>query len=181
MRAAHRPVRKAQTSMVLIVILLIVFAAAALILFNIVTNVSQEDYMDTYVNNLLLSIMKTDTGYTDSNCKLMSDTTACAFVLPDWRCGDSGMSCLEMADSRIGDYMDEFGMISENYRYLLMVTSYGFISRTNLEQGEGLVLLFGDETLQDYQGKKRAANYAIQKSLSGNQYNLKVQLFIARK
>ncbi len=175
------PRNKAQTSMVLMVILLIVFAAIAVFLFSLAKTVSQEDYMDTYVNNLMLSVMKTDTGYSDSNCKLMSDATACAFILPDWKCGDSGKGCLELTEERLTDYMDAFETISKNYRYLFVITSQGFITRTDIEQGEGMRLTFGDATLEDYRGKKRVANYAIQKSLAGNQYNLKVQLYIARK
>lgn len=172
-----RQARKAQTSMVLIVILIIVFIAAAVTLFSIATNVSQEDYMDTYANNLLLAIMKTDTGYTDNNCKLVSDAAACAYIDQTWTCGTSGMTCRELANSTITDYMKAFELISKNYRYLFVVTRVGFYA-PSVDQ---FTLMFGDESLLDYKGKKRVSTYAIQKSLQGNYFNLKVQLYIARK
>jgi hypothetical protein len=172
---------KAQTSMILIVLMLLIFAAVGVFLLSYASTVSQEDYMDLYVNNLMISLMKTDTGYSDSNCKQLSDTVACAFVLPDWRCGTSGMSCLELANSSISEYMDAFELISKNYRYLFTVETHDFIARTGSEQGEGLSLSFGDASLRNYAGKKRTSNLAIQKTLAGSQYNLKLRLFIARK
>lgn len=173
--------RKAQTSMILLVLILIIFAVLVVFLLSFAQTVSQEKYLDLYVNNLMLSIMKTDTGFSDSNCKLMSDATACAFILPDWRCGGSGMTCLELANKSLSEYMDAFELISKNYRYLFTVTTHGFIVRTDFEQEEGMELMFGDPELENYQGKKRVANYVIQKTLAGNQYNLKVKLYIARK
>ena len=44
----------------------------------------------------------------------------------------------------------------------------------------GRRLKFGDESLEGYKGKKRVTTYAIQKPYSGNYYNLKVQLYLAR-
>jgi hypothetical protein len=181
MRRFPRRPAKAQTNVLIIAILLIIFAALAIFLLSLASNVSQEDYMDSYVNNLLISVMRTDTGYGDSNCKLVSDLSACAFILPDWRCGDSGRTCLDLANSTISDYMDAFELISKNYRYLMIVTSQGFVSRTDMEQGEGMRLVFGDASLEDYKGKKRATSYVIQKSLAGTPYNIKVQLYVARK
>ncbi len=167
---------KAQTSIVLIVLLLIIFAALGIFLLSLARTVSQEDYMDLYANNLMLSIMKTDTGCSDSNCKLVSDTVACAFILSDWPCGDSGRTCLETANTSLSEYMSAFDLISRNYRYLFVVTSE-FCSMTE----EGCrVLTFGDTGLESYRGKKRVANYAIQKSMAGSQYNIKVRLYLAR-
>jgi hypothetical protein len=168
---------RGQTNMILIVILLIIFAALALFLLSLSRSVSQEDYMNMYVNNLLISIMKTDTGYSDSNCELISDATACALILSDWKCGDSGMTCLELTNKSLTEYISAFEMISKNYRYLLTVEPIGYVRREeNLR-----ILSFGDESLIDYRGKKRVANYAIQKSMAGSPYNLKARLYIARK
>jgi hypothetical protein len=171
------PSRKAQTSMILIVLLVIIFAALAVFLMSLANTVSQEDYMNLYANNLLLSVMKTDTGYSDSNCKFISDTVACAFILSDWPCGDSGMTCLEFANKSLSDYMDAFELISSNYRYLFVVTS----EFCTLEEEGCRVLRFGDPELESYRGGRvKVANYAIQKSMAASQYNLKVTLRLAR-
>jgi hypothetical protein len=166
--------------MILLVLILIIFAALVVFLLSFAQTVSQEKYLDLYVNNLMLSIMKTDTGYSDSNCKLMSDATACAFILPDWRCGGSGMTCLELTNKSLSEYMDTFDLISKNYRYLFIVSTYGFIARSGTAD-EGMELQFGDPELKTFAGKKRVANYVIQKTLAGNQYNLQVKLYVARK
>ena len=169
---------KGQTSMILIVLLLIIFAVLAVFLMSMAKTVSQEDYMNLYVNNLLLSVMKTDTGYSDSNCKLISDTVACAFILSDWPCGDSGITCLEFANRSLSDYMGTFELISRNYRYLFVVTS----EFCSLEEEGCRVLRFGDPELESYKGGRvKVANYAIQKSMAGSQYNLKVTLKLARR
>ncbi len=172
--------RSGQTNMILIVILLLMFIVLALFLLSLARPVSQEDYMKLYVNNLLLSVMRTDTGFSDSNCRLISDATACAFILPDWRCGDSGLTCLELANDSLSDYMGSYELISKNYRYLFVITSEGFISRTGYEQGEGMRLVIGDQSLESA-SSKRTSTYVIQKSLAGSQYNIRVLLKLARK
>lgn len=168
--------RKAQTSMILIVLLLVVFAALALFLLSMARTVSQDEYMDLYVNNLLTSIMRTDTGYGTSDCKLVSDTVACAFTTPSHLCG--GMNCLDFANQSLTEYTETFGDIAASYDYLFKVESYGCWSVT---EGECTVLMFGDPSLEDERNRRASSPYAIQKSMGGNQYNLKVKLLLARK
>jgi hypothetical protein len=168
--------RKAQTNMILIVLLLIIFVATALFLLSLARTVSQEDYLDLYVNNLMLSLMKTDTGFSDSNCKLISDATACAFSPTTWPCGE-GLTCLDLANQSISEYMDAFEMISKNYRYLFIVTSD---TCSRVEEG-CRAIRFGDESLEDFRGTKKTAKYVIQKRISGTRMNLIVLLYVARK
>ena len=179
MTESEAPRRKAQTSMILIVLLLIIFAALAVFLMSLAKTVSQEDYMDLYVNNLMLSIMRTDTGYSDSKCKLISDTVFCALTSSSWPCGDSGMTCLEFTNESLTEYTEAFGLISRNYRYLFEITTHEYCFMDD----EGCMMLrFGDESLKSYRGSRvKTANYAIQKSMEGNPFNLKVRLYIARK
>jgi hypothetical protein len=167
---------KAQTSMILIVLLLVVFAALAVFLLSMARTVSHEEYMDLYVNNLLLSIMRTDTGYGTSDCKLMSDVLACAFATPSHLCG--GMSCLDFANGSLTEYTETFGEIAASYSYLFEAETYGCWSVTG---EECTVLMFGDESLKGYRSKRTSNPYVIQKSMGGNQYNLKVKLYLARK
>jgi hypothetical protein len=183
MRAYHseqaRGYSKGQTSMILIVLLLVIFAALAVFLMSMVRTVSQDEYMNLYVNNLMLSIMRADTGYSDSNCKLISDTVFCAFTSSSWPCGDSGMTCLDFANRSLGDYMDTFELISKNYRYLFEITTYEYCF---MDEEGCMMLRFGDESLKDYTGGRiKTANYAIQKSMEGNPLNLKVRLYVARR
>ena len=167
--------RKAQTNMILLVILLLVFIGLAVMLFSLTKTVNQEDYLNLYAHNLMLSVMKTDTGYTDSDCKLTSDTIFCAFTLTDKPCGDSGLTCYELANKSLAEYIDAFSNISKNYRYLFEVTPV-FCSRGE----EGCrVMEFGDSDVLKV-NKKWVANSAIQKSMAGKPYNIKVRLYMAR-
>lgn len=169
-----------QTTMILLVFIVLIFIGMGVFLFSLAESVSQEDYMDLYVNNLLLSIMRTSTGEKDVNCKTVSDLVACSFVMPDWICGDSRQRCLEMSRERISEYIEGFEMISKNYRYAFQVTSQGFVAMDPSE-GKPMELIFGDEELIGSKEKKRTANYAIQKKLGGSNYNLKVTLIISQK
>jgi hypothetical protein len=167
---------KAQTNMILIVILVLVFLGIAVMLLSLSQTVSQEDYLNLYTHNLLLSMMRSDTGYNSYDCKLVSDAVFCAFTLTDKPCG-GGVTCHELAEQSITHYTDEFSQdISQNYRYLLEVTP-SFCSRgdegcRSMEFGDSGVLAAED---------KWVANSAIQKSMSGTTYNIKVRLYMARK
>jgi len=172
--------RKGQTTMMILVFMMLLFVGIGALLFSLAETVSQEDYMDLYVNNLLLSVMRTDTGYDDMNCKKISDLIACSFVMPDWICGDSGIRCKDMVNDKLSDYIGAFETISQNYRYVMKVSSQGFVAIDPIE-GTPIELIFGDEELPDLQVTKRTANYAIQKRLGGSNYNLKVSLSIAKK
>ncbi len=171
---------KGQTTMIVLVFMLILFAGLGLFLFSLAETVSQEDYMDLYVNNLLLSVMRTDTGHDDINCKSVSDIVACSFVMPDWICGDSGMRCRDIANQSLSEYIEAFELISENYRYALQITSQGFVAIDPIE-GKPMELVFGDAELIDSKESKRTANYVIQKRLGGSNYNLRATLLISRR
>jgi len=167
--------RKAQTNMIMLVILLLVFIGIILLLFSLSRTASQEDYMNLYAHNMLLSLMRTDTGYSGSGCKLISDAVFCAFTRGDVICGDEGLTCYELANQSIGGYMDAFSEISRNYRYLLEVTPV-FCSRSE----EGCrVLDFGDPDVAELE-RKWVANSAIQKSMAGKPYNIRIRLYVAR-
>ena len=167
--------RKAQTNMIMLVILLLVFIGIVLILFSLSRTVSQEDYMNLYTHNLMLSLMRTDTGYSGSDCKLISDAVFCAFNRVNYTCGSRGVTCHEVANQSLARYMDAFGEISKNYRYLLVVTPV-FCSLGD----EGCRHLdFGDSEVADLE-RKWVANSAIQKSMAGKPHNIKIRLYVAR-
>jgi len=177
--------KKGQTTMIVLVFMLLLFLGMGVFLFSLADTVSQEDYMDIYVNNLLLSVMRTDTGYDDIKCKKISDVVSCALVTPYWICGDSDIRCNDIAEEKLSEYIGAFETISQNYRYALRISTNDYIPVIDGEFTEYLV--FGDNSLADPQTReekkieKRTANYAIQKRLSGNNYNLKLTLFIAKK
>ena len=84
---------KAQTNMILIILVIVVFGGLVLFLLSFARTVSQDEYMNLYAHNLLVSVLRTDTGYTDIDCKLTSDVIRCGFFSSDYRCGEQGPNC----------------------------------------------------------------------------------------
>lgn len=165
--------RKAQTTMILLVLIIIIFAGMAVFLLSLAGTVSQDKYLDLYATNFLISILRTDTGYTDSNCKLVSDLLACAFFTSEYHCGGTGPTCRELANSTIYQYTQEFEMIKKSFDYLFTVKPKGFISQTRIT--------FGNPDLEDYRGWKRIAHEEIQRGSQATQYTLEAELIITRK
>ena len=164
---------KGQTGMILIVLVVIIFAGIAIFLFSLARTVSQEEYMNIYVHNLLLTTMRTDTGFTDPDCKLVSDTLACASLTPTHLCGGTGPNCFDLANQSVTEYMNKFGTVRKNYRYLLIVGSGGL---TTTETGAP-ILKIGDQDLETARVTKITANEVIQRE----GYILGVTLIVAKR
>jgi hypothetical protein len=73
--------------MVLLFLVVVIFGMLFLFILSFAEVLSQGENTETYLNNLLLSVVRTDTGYTDDRCKLISDSIACAFQSPSYDCG----------------------------------------------------------------------------------------------
>lgn len=144
--------------MILIVLVLIIFAGIAVFLFTFARTVSQEEYMNIYVHNLLLTTLRTDTGYTDANCKLVSDTLACAFLHPAHRCGGTGPACLDLANQTVTEYLNKSENVRKNYRYLLIVESETWGGEAGPYRLE-----IGDKALETERVTKISANEVIQR------------------
>ncbi len=171
--------RKAQINIILVVLLIIIFGGLALFLLSFARTISQDEYMHMYAHNLLLSILRTDTGYTDIQCKLVSDVTRCGFFQTEYRCGKSGPNCLTIANESINEYISRFRDIRKNFRYLFTVEPVGFVARSST--GEPLKISIGDSTLKTAKISKWAASEEIRKITATGEYRLRAQLIIALK
>ncbi|RLJ09936.1 MAG: hypothetical protein DRP15_01835 [Candidatus Aenigmatarchaeota archaeon] len=176
---------KAQTSAILIILVIVIFIGVAVTLLQLAKTVSKEEYINLYTGNLLRSVLKTDTGHTQPECRKVSDLLACAFFTPTYRCSPEEPPCLELANETITNYMSKFDMIRKNFNYLFKVESEGFIAATD----SGIIdIKIGDERLDIRRGdslcrKQRCwtANDVIQRTDNGEQYILKVQLIISKR
>jgi hypothetical protein len=165
---------RGQTNMILVLLVIIIFVGLILILLSLSQSVVDNEYSDLYVNNLLLSLLRTSTGHTD-RCETISDTIACSFLTPSYRCGGSQESCMDLANQTLGRYT---GMINENMRYYFIVKSAdpGWIP---LDESGPVRLEFGDsEVYNNKRITKRVASTVIQKVQSGNEYNIEVSAYI---
>lgn len=164
--------------MILIIIVIMIFVGMVVFLLQLASNVSREEFTALYATNLLLSVMRTDTGYSDSNCKLVSDLVFCAYFKPDWVCGDSQINCLELANSTIAKYMTIFGNETKSLKYLFTITTPESIAWD--QSGEPISLDIGDNSLK----KSKTESFKLYSHsivLIKNQYTLKMQLIVAKK
>lgn len=170
---------KAQTTMILIVLVMLIFAGTAIFLLTFAKNISQSDYMNLYAHNLLLVLMRSDTGYSDPQCKLVSDALSCAFFSPEYRCGQGGKDCMTLANQTADDYINRFSMIKKSYSYLLIVEPLGF---TVLGQGgEPFKITIGDQGVAAGRQTRYAANEQIRKAASSGVFSLNARLVIMEK
>ena len=93
---------KGQVGMIAIVLILMVFLVLAIFLSSTLQSQGLSERMNFYTNNLLLSFLKTDTGYTDQpqKCQTMADLLHCSIISPSWKCGDTscGQEAITLAD-----------------------------------------------------------------------------------
>lgn len=171
---------KAQSSMILMVVIIVIFAAVGIFLLSLAETVSPKEYMGMYTQNLLLSILRADTGFNDPECKYVSDLISCSYFQPSsYMCSGLGMTCRELAQSRIDYYMSKYAELQESLTYLITVTPRGFVARG--EDDEALKIEFGDPSLRDAKVQKWSANELIQRVSGINEYYLTVNLLISVK
>jgi hypothetical protein len=167
--------------MLLIVIIIMIFVGLAVFLLGIANPVTSNEVTGIYVNNLLLSVMRTDTGYTDSKCKLVSDLVFCAYFTPEWQCGPGTPNCLGLANITIARYMSAFWNETKSMKYLFTV-SPAFVARD--PTGEPISLDMGDSSLKTSKSdamKIFSHPLVISKTLGSNQYTLKIQLIVSKR
>ncbi|MBI4020314.1 MAG: hypothetical protein HY367_03195 [Candidatus Aenigmarchaeota archaeon] len=171
---------KGQTTMVLIVLVIIIFAGLALFILSLTNTFSQDEYINLYAHNMLLSVLRADTGYTDANCKLVSDLISCAYFTPSYQCGGSGPQCLDLANSTINSHVRQFDLIRKNFLFLFIVEPEGFRTGTQIKMGD--TRLDCDITEPGCPRKPRfVAEEKIQKASGGYPYILNVRLVISRR
>jgi hypothetical protein len=170
-----------QSSMLMVVIVIMMFVGVAVLLLGITSTVSGNDLTSLYVNNMVLSMMRTDTGYTDSKCKLVSDLVFCAYFTPEWQCGPGVPNCLGLANETISRYMAIIGNQTKSMKYLFTVTP-AFMTRD--VSGEPISLDIGDKSLKTSKTEsiKLYSNpIVLSKTVGSNQYTLKIQLIASKK
>ena len=176
MQSDKHPGKKAQTSALLIVIVLIIFGSIAAFVLNITRTLDFDEYTNVYVNNLLLAVLRTDTGYTEPECRLVSDLLTCAYFTPNYQCGGDGPQCLNLANETITGHMSQFELVRKNYRYLFAIKPQGFVSETSIN--------IGDPQLDCDPANRncpRIEKFSATGIIQRGSYVLKAQLIVAKK
>ena len=158
--------KKAQSSIVMILLVIVVFGGLAVFLLSLAGNVQQEDYMNIYTHNTLLSMLRTDTG-DGGDCKLVSDALTCgAYGL---LC-DSGTPCRTFAEDRVDYYMDALSYVKATYDWYLAVYDNNDIT----------LLELGNTDLVSEKTKKWSASQTVYKRFGSSDQTFIVRLILAR-
>jgi len=168
--------RMGQTTMVMIILIIVVFIGMVTFLLSFAKTVQQSEYINMYTNNLLSTIMKTDTGFLDSNCRTVSDLLSCSFLSPTYVCGGI-KDCSSLADEKVNEYMSRFEFIKEGFDHLIIVESEGFSS---ISSGSVKNVEIGELSLKDSKRDKIVANSRITGIFAGDIYNLNVRLIVSK-
>jgi hypothetical protein len=83
-----------QTSMILIVLIIIIFMAIGIFLLISSIKPVNDDYYNLYAHNILLSVLRRNTGYS-GYCDTVSSTVSCAYMTSYRNCG--GMECRNLS------------------------------------------------------------------------------------
>lgn len=166
---------KSQTNVLIVIFVILFFLILVLFLFNLIQPVNRTEYMNLYVNNMLQSIMNSDTGYLDRNCKLVSDAIVCAYTeISTYRCEITGPTCISLANETISSYLRRYKTF-KNYRYLFVVKPEGVVTKY---KGRDIELIFGNKEIEESKEEKFVGNMKIQKIIDGNPVVLNVKLII---
>ena len=170
--------RKAQLNLLVIVFVLLFLAGIAVFLISAVQGISQDEYLNLYTNQLLLSVLREDTGFTDPACRTNADLAACAFLTPSHPCDRlAANTCSTLAETRVNAGFAAYDPLRPNLRWLLTVEPQGFVTFSGSQQ---LHWELGDATVKDSR-QHYAANTRIQKQTASGPALLKVQLLISTR
>jgi hypothetical protein len=157
---------KGQSSIVMMVLVLMVFGGLAVFLLSMVQTVSQEDYMNIYAHNMLISVMRTDTGK-GADCALVSDTLSCASY--GMIC-DSGEDCSTVARSKISEFMTYMNEAKTTYDWYIGV----------YDKNDFLLLELGNTELVAKKTKKWSASETVYDVVGTTQNTFNVRLILAK-
>lgn len=108
--------RKAQTSMMLIVVAIVIFMGIGIFMLISSVKPQYDEYNNLYVHNLLLSVLRRNTGYT-GECETVSSVLTCAVTIQSTQC--NGIPCNEVADQIVPDLVGS--VIKPTFDYCLVI------------------------------------------------------------
>ena len=169
--------RKAQTTMVLLVMVVIIFGGLFLFLLSFASTLAPPaEYENLYTHNILLNMLRTDTGYLEDDCKTISDLFMCTFTT-DMVCGNSGRTCSDILSELVPYYLGRFEEYRPGRAYLFVAESGSPNWRPLGTDGKPMRIAVGNESLEKARIEKISANQRIQKG----SYILNVRVITSKK
>ncbi len=116
--------------MMLIVLALIILMVLGVFLLASSLKPVNSDYNNLYAHNLLLSVLRRNTGY-GGYCETYSATLSCAYMTSYRRCGDS--ECRSLSDEIVPRLVEE--LVKPTFDYCLVVEPENMTSGEQLLYG----------------------------------------------
>ena len=157
--------KKAQSSLLMIVFVIMIFAGLGLFLLSIGQTVEQSDYMNIYTHNLLLTLLRSDTGENSRECKYVSDAIACAVTSATCFCEEG------LASRTINSYMESMETLKPTYDWHISVT----------DSNDNEKLSYGNSNLPRTRTKKWSATESIIEIVGVRESIYTVTLILAQK
>jgi len=128
--------RKGQMSMLVLVLGVLFFMMLAIFLFANSIKPKDVEYSNLYVHNLLLSSLRSTTGY-NNPCLTVSDTLSCAYLTPERYCSE--YQCSELASNVTRNAIEK--VIKPTFDYFLVVEpeNWGITGGERIEVGNPAV------------------------------------------
>ncbi len=108
--------KSGQTSMILIVLIIIIFMGVGIFLLISSIKPEYEEYNNLYAHNLLLSVLRRNTGY-GGYCDTVSSTVACAYMTSYRNCG--GTNCRNLSSEIVPDLVKK--VIKPTFDYCMII------------------------------------------------------------
>lgn len=167
---ARRSASKGQTSAILIVLIILIFMGLAVFLIFSSMGDTHDEYQNLYVHNLLLSVLRRNTGY-GGYCETVSSTISCAYMTPQRSCG--GEPCRNLSMEIVPSLVDR--VIKQNYDYCMVVEPESNLNRSMTEESAGIS--YGNCESVRRKGERWVANEKILQ----HDADLNIRMFVARK
>ncbi|MEE9323140.1 MAG: hypothetical protein V3U72_01215 [Candidatus Aenigmarchaeota archaeon] len=158
--------KSGQTSMILIVLVIIIFMAIGIFLLISSIKPEYDDYHNLYAHNLLLSLLRRNTGY-GGYCDTISSTISCAYMTSYRGCG--GTNCRNLSGEIVPDLVRS--VIKPTFDYCMIIEP-----EINLAVDETDRIIYGTRCdVVMAKGEKWTANEKILQ----HEANLNIQMIIA--
>ncbi|MBI4173942.1 MAG: hypothetical protein HY519_04445 [Candidatus Aenigmarchaeota archaeon] len=165
---------KGQMNMVLVVLALAIFLGLSFFFLSLLKPSQDSDYLNLYAHALLRTMLKSETGYLDPDCRSLEDLLACAYYQPAHVCAANGrlkeMACEQALAANIAQLTQKYDIVKGSYRYLLAAESGAVFFQA------------GDVSLDKASSARIAADRTVSKiSSDGRLLQATVRLYLARK
>ncbi|UCC92122.1 MAG: hypothetical protein JSV39_02585 [Candidatus Aenigmatarchaeota archaeon] len=108
--------KSGQTSMILIVLIIIIFMSIGIFLLISSIKPEYDEYYNLYAHNLLLSVLRRNTGY-GGHCDTISSTVSCAHITSYREC--DGVTCRNLSGEIVPDLIRR--VIKPTFDYCMII------------------------------------------------------------